>query len=45
LNGNLEGGYRRSDAAEVTAVKQIGIAIFAQCDHELGGCRPGHVHK
>src|SRR4029077_11387845 len=30
---------------EVTAIKQIGIAIFAQCNHETGRGRAGNVHE
>src|SRR4029077_19643894 len=44
LIGNMQGSYRSNDAAEVTAIKQIGIAIFAQCNHETGRCRAGNVH-
>src|ERR1700746_1516409 len=31
---NMQEGYRRSDAPEVTAIKQIRVAIFSQCNHE-----------
>jgi hypothetical protein len=41
----MEEIYRRSDAAEVTAIKQIGIAIFAHCNHKMGGRCPRHVDK
>ena len=45
LIGNLEGGYRRTDATEVVPIKQICIAIFAQCNHEMGRCCAWHIHE
>jgi hypothetical protein len=29
----MEGIHRRNDAAEVTAIKEIGIAVFAHRNH------------
>ena len=45
LIGNIEKGYRRGDAAQVVPINQVRIAIFAQCDHEMGRRCAWHVHK
>src|SRR5207237_632879 len=44
LRGDIEGIYRRSDAAEVVPIKPVRMAIFPQCNHEMGRCRTGHIH-
>ena len=41
----MQEGYRCGDATEVVPIKQIGVAIFPQCNHEMGGCRARHVYQ
>src|SRR2546430_16227470 len=43
--GNLSRCYGIGDSAEVTAIKQICMAIFAHCDNETGRCCAWHVHQ
>src|SRR5205823_10397547 len=43
--GNISRGYWRTDPAEVTAIKQIRIAIFTHSNDEAGRCSAWHVHK
>ena len=40
---NMQGGYRRSDAPEVTAIEQMGHAALAESDDQLRGRRARHV--
>jgi len=41
---DIRHGYRRDDTAEIVAVEQIGIAIFAQGKHELRRRSSRHVN-
>ena len=41
---DIRHGYRRDDTAEIVAVEQIGIAIFAQGKHKLRRRSSGHVN-
>ena len=43
--GNISPGYRRSDAAQVTAIKQIRITIFTHDDQKARRGRAGYVHE
>ncbi len=41
---DIRHGYRRDDTAEIVAVEQIGIAIFAQGKHKLRRRSSRHVN-
>ena len=41
--GNVHRSNRRTDTAEIVAVKQIGVPIFAQREHQLGRVCARHV--
>src|SRR5205807_7598939 len=41
---NMQRGHRRADSAEVITINQIGVAIFAQGDNQVGRRGTGHVH-
>jgi hypothetical protein len=42
---NMQGSHRRCNAAEVAAIKQIGIAILAQCNYQMGWCCTRNIHE
>ena len=35
----------QTDATEVVAVEQVGVAIFADRNHQRGGSGAGHIHN
>ena len=41
----MQRGHRRADSAEVITINQIGVAIFAQGDNQVGRRGAGHVHN
>src|SRR5580765_808481 len=41
----IRGSYWSSNTTEVIALKQIGVAIFAQRKHQLGRGRSRHINK
>src|SRR6266513_249881 len=43
--GHMQRSYRRADAAEIAAIKQICVAVFTQCNYEAGRCCPRHIHQ